>query len=161
MSGLRPFTLVARNADTHSLAAALTLRIAKFITWPTRASIAADRPYFIVGIMGNARTQSAFAKYEGRPVKRLKFKTFSIDPSTDPHALRRCHIVFSDATVSSSVVDRMIGKSKGILTVRAPGASTKLDACLSLSSHSGKMAFDINLTAPAKPTSGSTRALSS
>lgn len=136
---------LARNADTYSLAAALTIRIAKFITWPDRLSIAADKPFFIVGVMGNARSQNAFAKYQGVPIKGLKFKTVRIDPSLDPHSLRRCHIVFSDSSVSPKIIDQMIGKSKGILTVHGPGSPSETSACLKLTTNTGKIAFDIDL----------------
>ncbi|MDG2125310.1 MAG: YfiR family protein [Verrucomicrobiales bacterium] len=142
---LYPGTALARNADKYSLTAALTLRIAKFITWPDRPSIPADRPFFIVGVMGSAHAQNAFAKFQGVLIKGLKFKTVSIDPSLAPHDIRRCHIVFSDSSTSSRIIDQMIGKSKGILTVHGPGSPTNPSACLKLTTTSGKIAFDIDL----------------
>ena len=142
---LYPGTALARNADKYSLTAALTLRIAKFITWPDRPSIPADRPFFIVGVMGSAHAQNAFAKFQGVLIKGLKFKTVSIDPSLAPHDIRRCHIVFSDSSTSSRIIDQMIGKSKGILTVHGPGSPTNPSACLKLTTPSGKIAFDIDL----------------
>jgi len=144
-SGLPPAPLWARNADPNSLAAALTLRIAKFITWPERPTIPADRPYFMVGVMGNASSQNAFRKYERRPLKGRSLHITRIKPSASPHSLRRFHIVFVDSTVPPSVIEGMIGKSKGILTVSSPGASPNLATCLNLSEQAGKMVFDINL----------------
>ena len=84
----------AHSADEQTLSAALTLRIAKFIDWPSRPALAEDIPYFIVGVYGSIPTQSAFAPINGKSSKGKTVKIVRVDPSTDPRDLRRCHIIY-------------------------------------------------------------------
>jgi hypothetical protein len=133
------------SASEQSLSAALTLRLTKFIDWPNRAVLAADIPYFIVGVYGSPATQSAFAPSNGKSSKGKTVKIVRIDPSSDPRDLRRCHVIYADAASDQQVILEMTRRSRGILTVFGPGSGLRADPCLRLAREEDKLAFDIDL----------------
>jgi hypothetical protein len=135
----------AYSADEQTLSAALTLRIAKFIDWPSRPALAEDIPYFIVGVYGSIPTQSAFAPMNGKSSKGKTVKIVRVDPSTDPRDLRRCHIIYVDAASDQQVILEMTRRSRGILTVFGPGSGLQIDPCLRLAREGENLAFDIDL----------------
>lgn len=135
----------ARSAAEMNLVAAFTLRIAKFIEWPSRPIVSKDKPYFIVGVMGEPQAESAFALLDGRGIKGKTVKTVRVTPATDFHDLQRCHIIFADASSDHDVLIEMTRRSKGILTVFGPNSSAKNLACISLQRVRDKLAFDIDL----------------
>ena len=124
----------AYSADEQTLSAALTLRIAKFIDWPSRPALAEGIP-----------TQSAFAPMNGKSSKGKTVKIVRVDPSTDPRDLRRCHIIYVDAASDQQVILEMTRRSRGILTVFGPGSGLQIDPCLRLAREGENLAFDIDL----------------
>ena len=141
----QPASPETRSAAEMNLVAAFTLRIAKFIEWPSRPTMSKDRPYFIVGIMGEPEAETAFALLDGKAIKGKKVKTVRVTPSTDFHDLQRCHIIFADASSDQDVLAEMTRRSKGILTVYGPNSNPPKSPCINLLRQGDKLAFDINL----------------
>ncbi|MDF1739861.1 MAG: YfiR family protein [Verrucomicrobiales bacterium] len=135
----------ANSADERDVSAALTIRIAKFVGWPERATLADDQPFFIIGVMGGSGIRSAFSRFSGRFVNGKQVKVVKITPSTDSHSLRRCHIVYAESRKDVDLIAEMVARSEGVLTVAGPGGSGGGAACLDIVQEAGKLAFDINL----------------
>jgi hypothetical protein len=134
-----------RAVGEHDLSAALTLRIAKFVEWPNRPTLAEDKAFFMVGVMGNAQTRAAFAQFEGKIIKGKKVKIVKVNPSTDSHDLQRCHVIYADASSDQSVLAEMTRRSRGVLTLFGPCIGKRSGSCLSLVRLGDKLAFDIDL----------------
>jgi hypothetical protein len=134
-----------RAVGEHDLSAALTLRIAKFVEWPDRPTLAEDKAYFLVGVMGNAQTRAAFAQFEGKIIKGKKVRIVKVNPSTDSHDLRRCHIIYADASSDQSVLTEITQRGKGVMTLFGPRSGNRKGSCLSLIRLGDKLAFDIDL----------------
>lgn len=133
------------SASEHDISANLTLQISKFVTWPKRSARGSDRPFFIIGVMGDRNTQSAFKKLNGIRLKGLTVRIVRILPSTDHREIRRCHIVYSDGAHNVDVVKDMIGGAKGVLSVCGTRAKAIGNTCVMFVRKGRGLGFDVDL----------------
>ncbi|NNC98799.1 MAG: YfiR family protein, partial [Gammaproteobacteria bacterium] len=96
-------------------------------------------------VMGSRQTESAFTQFDGKLVKGLTIKTVRVSPATDLRELRRCHVIFVDATADRDVVAEMVRQSKGLLTAFGPNGEEHGDPCLRLVKQADALFFDIDL----------------
>ncbi len=133
------------SAEEHDVAAALTIRIAKFVGWPERAVIDAGQSFFLIGVIGGNEVQAAFDQFAGRVVHGRLVKVVEITPATVRDELKRCHIVYAERADDVRLIKGGAVRSKGVLTVAGPGSRASGVTCLEIVRDGGKLSFDINL----------------
>lgn len=133
--------------EADEVMAALTVKIAKFTDWPKRPVPPRDANLFLLGVVGDAKTQKAFSQFNGNKVKGKKVRVVPIKPGARIDDIRRCKLLFvENGGGLMRFKQRILANNVNILLVSdQPGSARDGTAALEFKNLGGRIGFDCHL----------------